>query len=107
MKFRYKKFILKLLLKVLKIIITKYTKWKRILKKEKGKTCDKTHDFKVCEEMLDELGYDIPNMPINPIDEILNAFGKDKVAELTGRTLTFSKKSNGIFLVFKNFSNAI
>jgi len=70
---------------------------KRMLKKEKGKLCDKTHDFKVCEEMLDELGYDIPNMPINPIDEILNAFGKDKVAELTGRTLTFSKKSNGVF----------
>tara|TARA_Y100000741_G_scaffold362686_1_gene348962 strand:- start:35147 stop:37840 length:2694 start_codon:yes stop_codon:yes gene_type:complete len=70
---------------------------KRALKKEQGKTCPKTHDFKVCEEMLDELGYDIPNMPINPIDEILNAFGSDQVAELTGRTFTYEKKANGIF----------
>ena len=76
---------------------------KRAIKKDNGTSC-KNHDFKVCEEMLDELGYDIPNMPINPIDEILNEFGSDNVAELTGRKLTFKKKSNGIFELYSKGS---
>tara|TARA_B100000945_G_scaffold268368_1_gene228832 strand:- start:300 stop:3002 length:2703 start_codon:yes stop_codon:yes gene_type:complete len=61
------------------------------------KTKDKTSHFKVCEDKLDEFGIEVENMPINPIDEIIDAFGYENVAELTGRKTTYKKNSKGIF----------
>lgn len=55
----------------------------------------RSNHYKVCEDILDELGEDVEDMPINPIDAIIEAFGSENVAELTGRTTTFKRNKAG------------
>tara|TARA_A100001015_G_scaffold321326_2_gene451486 strand:+ start:46 stop:2790 length:2745 start_codon:yes stop_codon:yes gene_type:complete len=67
-------------------------------KKRKNNTyTNPTTHHRICEDVMDELGEDIENMPINPIDEIIQRFGRDNVAELTGRNTIYMKNVNGIF----------
>lgn len=52
---------------------------------------------RVGDDLFEELGEDVEGMPINPIDQIVEAFGADNIAELTGRTTTFRRTSGGFF----------
>ena len=63
-------------------------------KRVTGKSKIKRGEYRVCEDFLDKYGCDVEDMPINPVDEIINAFGHENVAELTGRTTTFQKKNH-------------
>ena len=65
-------------------------------KKTNANNINQTSYNKICEDVLDELGEDIEDMPMNPIDEILEYFGRENVAELTGRNTIYKKNANGI-----------
>lgn len=53
---------------------------------------------RVCEDMFERLGTEVDaTVPLNPIDQIMNAFGHNNVAELTGRRIRVAKGMKGMY----------
>lgn len=57
---------------------------------------------KVGEDALSEMGVVVNDLPTNPLDAIIDHFGVDAIAELTGRRHRLVRRQNRVYAVEKN-----
>ena len=79
---------------VISIVNTGAAFAKRCMKKQENVTNYKrTNYYTIGEDIFEDLNVMVENVPVNPIDAILDEFGHENVAELTGRSICFYKKN--------------
>ena len=78
------------------VIISLINTGEAFVRRDQKSRCNaKFEDYCVGEEIFERFGEIVDDIPVNPIDYILNEFGHDNVAELTGRMTTLKKDSTG------------